>query len=45
MSAWRERLAPQAVRERPGVDERFTLVAHLPGGLRGWQDVVVLRRR
>lgn len=26
-------------------DERLELVTHLPGGLRGWQDIVVLRRR
>ena len=31
--------------ERSWSDERFELAAHLPGGLRGWQDVVVLRRR
>jgi len=30
---------------RSWTDERFDVVAHLPGGLRGWQDVVVLRRR
>jgi len=27
------------------VDQHFALVVHLPGGLRGWQDIVVLRRR
>ncbi len=29
---------------RRWADARFELVAHLPGALRGWQDVVVLRR-
>ncbi len=26
-------------------DKRFKLLRHLPGGLRGWQDVVILQRR
>jgi len=26
-------------------DQRFEVCEHLPGGLRGWQDIVVLRRR
>lgn len=30
---------------RRWADERFALVDYLPGALRGWQDVVVLRRR
>lgn len=30
---------------RHWADEQFALVAHLPGALRGWQDIVVLRKR
>jgi hypothetical protein len=26
-------------------DRTFEFVAHLPGGLSGWQDIFVLRRR
>jgi hypothetical protein len=35
---------PRYVREQWG-RQRFKLLAHYPAAQRGWQDVVVLRRR
>ena len=37
-------LSPEHVASR-WADERLAVVAHLPGALHGWQDIVVLRRR
>lgn len=35
---------PEYIR-RNWVGEKFELMEHIPGGMRGWQDIVVLRRR